>query len=141
MPLTIARQDISKMNVDAIVNAANTDLQMGGGVCGTVFREAGERELQEACDKVPPSKRKGPESWIRHCIEGKSIKFPSTKYRVLAKHVNAVARTLFYFAVVHLTPTMEILPPCLFLLNIPSDLPPGSPKHWQEPTRFGQMPC
>lgn len=31
-------------------NAANTDLQMGGGVCGTIFRVMGERELQAACD-------------------------------------------------------------------------------------------
>ncbi len=56
MPFTIVRQDITKMNVDAIVNAANTDLQMGGGVCGTIFRVAGERELQMACDQVAPIK-------------------------------------------------------------------------------------
>ncbi len=31
MPLTIIRQDITKMNVDAIVNATNTDLQFNGG--------------------------------------------------------------------------------------------------------------
>lgn len=35
MPRTIVRQDITKMNADAIVNAANTDLQMGGGGEGT----------------------------------------------------------------------------------------------------------
>lgn len=54
MPFTIVRQDITKMQVDAIVNAANTGLRMGGGVCGAVFHAAGERELQAACDLLAP---------------------------------------------------------------------------------------
>ena len=33
MPLELVRQDITKMKVNAIVNAANTQLAMGGGVC------------------------------------------------------------------------------------------------------------
>lgn len=52
MPLEMVRHDITKMNVDAVVNAANTGLRLGGGVCGAIFSAAGARELQAACDQI-----------------------------------------------------------------------------------------
>ena len=54
MPLKILHGDITKMRVDAIVNAANTTLRMGGGVCGAIFQAAGAEQLQAACDKLAP---------------------------------------------------------------------------------------
>ena len=36
---------------DVIVNAANSGLWAGGGICGVIFRKAGMAELTEACKK------------------------------------------------------------------------------------------
>lgn len=61
MPFQILHNDITNMNTDVIVNAANSKLLMGGGVCGAIFRAAGEKELQKECEK------------IKHCPVGQAV--------------------------------------------------------------------
>ena len=61
MPLTIVRNDITKMDVDAIVNSTNIGLKKGGGVCGVIFETAGIQKLQDECDA------------IGHCERGEAV--------------------------------------------------------------------
>ncbi len=71
--IKIQKIGITDLSTDAIVNAANEGLLAGGGVCGAIFKAAGHRELQNACDK------------IGHCDTGSAVITPG--FRLKAKYV------------------------------------------------------
>lgn len=73
MPLTLIRTDIVRVHTDAIVNAANSALAPGGGVCGAIFAAAGYAELERACRA------------IGHCDVGGAVITPG--YRLPARYV------------------------------------------------------
>lgn len=54
MPFQIVHNNIVNMKTDAIVNAANSMLAEGGGVCGAVFAAAGSEKMRQACRKLSP---------------------------------------------------------------------------------------
>jgi O-acetyl-ADP-ribose deacetylase (regulator of RNase III) len=72
--IEVQQADITKLEVDAIANAANTDLKHGGGVAGAIVR-AGGRIIQEESDELAPlglgesvatSAGEMPAKWVIH---------------------------------------------------------------------------
>ena len=48
----VVEGDITTVVADAIVNAANSQLRAGGGVCGAIFRAAGVEKLAQICNEL-----------------------------------------------------------------------------------------
>lgn len=71
--IEIKKIDITELNVDAVVNAANSSLLEGGGVCGAIFRAAGSAELTDACMS------------IGHCKTGNAVITPG--FNLQAKYI------------------------------------------------------
>ena len=53
MKIRVVEGDLTEQAVDAIVNAANTDLKLGAGVAGAI-RQRGGPTIQEKCDEIGP---------------------------------------------------------------------------------------
>jgi O-acetyl-ADP-ribose deacetylase (regulator of RNase III) len=51
--IEVRQADVTKLEVDAIANAANTQLKHGGGVAGAIVRNGG-REIQDESDRKAP---------------------------------------------------------------------------------------
>ena len=49
--IVIQQGDLTEMDVDAIVNAANNDLILGAGVAGAIARKGGE-SIQQECNRI-----------------------------------------------------------------------------------------
>lgn len=74
--------NIATMNVDAIVNAAATDLKRCPGICGAIFSAADAKALEAACRK------------IGHCDIGKAVVTPGCG--LYAKYIIHVAGAGWY---------------------------------------------
>lgn len=71
--IRIDHADIVTANTDCIVNAANEQLKMGGGVCGAIFKAAGPNILSRVCNA------------IGHCDTGKAV--ITDGYHLGVKHI------------------------------------------------------
>ena len=80
--IRIEQLGITKAGTECIVNAANEQLQAGGGVCGVIFQAAGHKQLQKACDD------------IGYCNTGSAVITPA--YNLNAKYIIHAVGPVWY---------------------------------------------
>ena len=76
--ISIVQGDITTIEADAIVNAANAELAAGGGVCGAIFRAAGPAELTATCTA------------LGHCPTGSAVITPAFAIKTANYIIHAV---------------------------------------------------
>ena len=57
--ITLLNASCADQTVDAVVNAANSGLWAGGGICGVIFKKAGTSALTAACNKYKTPLKNG----------------------------------------------------------------------------------
>jgi O-acetyl-ADP-ribose deacetylase (regulator of RNase III) len=63
MELNVVEGDITTMQVDAIVNAANSAMRGGGGVDGAIHRAGGPAILEDCIERFPDGLATGQAGW------------------------------------------------------------------------------
>ena len=71
--IIIEKTGITRIGTECIVNAANSDLFEGGGVCGVIFKAAGSDDLNMACRA------------LGHCNTGEAVITPA--FRLNARYI------------------------------------------------------
>jgi O-acetyl-ADP-ribose deacetylase (regulator of RNase III) len=83
--IEVVEGDITRIPADAIVNAANSELAEGAGVCGAIFRAAGREELARACRGLAP------------CPTGSAVITPAFGIRTARHIIHAVGPVYFRY--------------------------------------------
>jgi O-acetyl-ADP-ribose deacetylase (regulator of RNase III) len=63
MQLEVVQDDITRLDVDAVVNAANNRMRGGGGVDGAIHQAAGRALLEECVERFPSGLETGQAGW------------------------------------------------------------------------------